>query len=76
MFNYFIAGWCNGSTRDSGSRNLGSNPSPAAIEEKSSFTLRRFPAQQAIQEIKTAKEPGNVVLNYIFKRKSLYIFVQ
>src|SRR3954452_19146077 len=37
-----IASWCNGSTRDSGSLCLGSNPSEAANEEFSNFDWRIF----------------------------------
>lgn len=36
-----IAGWCNGSTTDSGSVSLGSSPSPAAMALSSNGSGRR-----------------------------------
>src|SRR6516164_727426 len=59
IYLYKIASWCNGSTRDSGSLCLGSNPSEAATS---------FPSVKDKNEhLRTLSDVLNIVLNYGYR---------
>lgn len=77
-----IAGWCNGSTLDSGSGNLGSSPSPAALR----FSLRSnlsvcesscfgFSDPSLIKDMKieVTEEQSDEVFNYSSEPSALLI---